>query len=115
MREDASWWSKWTYAYASPLIHSAVTEEICFEQYGDLPDYLKVKYEIKKLEDSMEYYLKKDPDSKNSVIKAVWDINKWWFLIFILGRLVETVCQMSTPVLIKELAEYLEADKPPEY
>ena len=92
-----------------------MTEEICFEQYGDLPDYLKVKYEIKKLEDSMEYYLKKDPDSKNSVIKAVWDINKWWFLIFILGRLVETVCQMSTPVLIKELAEYLEADKPPEY
>ena len=42
MREDAKWWEKMTFEYARPLLTTSMKEEICFEQYGNCPEDLKV-------------------------------------------------------------------------
>ena len=60
MREEASWLSKIFFSYAEPLLYSSLKEKICFEQYGLLPEHLKVKYEVDKLQANMDYYVKKD-------------------------------------------------------
>ena len=60
MREEASWLSKFLFSYAEPLLYSSLKERISFEQYGLLPEHLKVKYEVDKLQANMDYYVKKD-------------------------------------------------------
>ena len=42
MRGDAKWWEKMTFEYARPLLTTSMKEEICFEQYGNCPEDLKV-------------------------------------------------------------------------
>ena len=61
MREGKSFLEILFYSYAKPLIESSMTQQIKFEQYGDLPDRLKIKYEEEKLEASIKSYIKKNP------------------------------------------------------
>ena len=60
MRENQSFWSKLTYAYAKPLLDSSMEQQIKFEQYGELPDRLKICHEAKQLESHIGYYHEKD-------------------------------------------------------
>ena len=50
MRENESFFSKFTFSYAKPLMVSSMTQQIQFEQYGNLPDRLKICYEADLLE-----------------------------------------------------------------
>ena len=56
MRQDASLWDKITYSYAKPLLDSSLTQQIRFEQYGDLPEDLKICHEAKLLEEHIHSY-----------------------------------------------------------
>ena len=49
MREESSLWDKLVFNYAKPLLDSSMKERICFEQYGVLPDKLKIDHEIDKV------------------------------------------------------------------
>ena len=60
MRENASLWSKLTFGYAKPLLDSSMKQQIRFEQYGELPDRLKICHEAQELETHINYYWKKD-------------------------------------------------------
>ena len=51
MREDASLWSKIVFGYAKPLLDSSLIQQIRFEQYGELPERLKICHEAKLLEE----------------------------------------------------------------
>ena len=53
MRENASFFEILFYTYPKPLLDSALTQQIRFEQYGDLPDRLKICYEEEKIEKSI--------------------------------------------------------------
>ena len=53
MREDATFFEKVFYSYARPLLESSMTQEIKFEQYGELPDRLKICYESEYLESNI--------------------------------------------------------------
>ena len=53
MREDASFCSKLFFSYAWPLLETSMESRICFEQYGDLPEGLKICHEEKKIESSI--------------------------------------------------------------
>ena len=46
MREDASLFSKMTFSYPKPLLDQAMKGEICFEQYGELSEDLKIKEKV---------------------------------------------------------------------
>jgi hypothetical protein len=115
MRQDASLLSKLTFSYPKPLLDTAMKGNICFEQYGNLPENEKIKHFVTKLEDNMQYYLKKDPESKNSVIKAIFATNGWMFFLFVVGKLILTVLELAIPVLMKEFITFMEEDNPPEY
>ena len=53
MREDASFLSQLFFSYAWPLLECSMESRICFEQYGDLPDHLKIEHEEKRIEESI--------------------------------------------------------------
>jgi len=50
MRENASFLDTLFFSYAKPLLDSSMTQQIRFEQYGELPDRLKIEYEEEKIE-----------------------------------------------------------------
>ena len=50
MRENASFFDILFYRYAWPLVKSSTTQQIRFEQYGELPERLLIKHEEKHIE-----------------------------------------------------------------
>ena len=115
MRADASWLSQVLYSYPGPLMDAAKKEEIAFEQYGELDPNLEIHHESKKLEDNMNFYIKSEPNSKNSVIKAIFASNSKQFVAFVFCKLVLSSCDVYTPYLISELVKYIEEENTPEY
>lgn len=61
MREDATLVDKLFYSYAYPLMKSSMTEEVVFEQYGDLPDRLRIVHEERLIEQRIRHYIARDP------------------------------------------------------
>ena len=61
MRENASFLDTLFYRYAWPLLESAQIERVCIEQYGDLPDRLRVEHEEKLISEHVQYFIKKNP------------------------------------------------------
>lgn len=57
MRQEAGLLSKLTFSYPKPLLDLAMKADICFEQYGELPEDLKVKHKVEALESHMQYYV----------------------------------------------------------
>jgi len=49
MREEASFIDTVLFRYAWPLLESSMTQQIKFEQYGEIPDRLKICHEMKHL------------------------------------------------------------------
>lgn len=58
MRHDASFLSKLFYCYPWKLIKSSLTQKVRFEQYGELPEELKIKHEEQKVEENIQYFIK---------------------------------------------------------
>ena len=71
MRDDASFLSKLFFSYAWPLLECSMESRICFEQYGDLPEHLKIEHEEKKIEASIQHYIKKDPQDRFAFMKGL--------------------------------------------
>ena len=61
MREGKGFFDILFFNYAKPLLDSALTQQIRFEQYGDLPDRLLIKTEEEKIEASIQKYIAKNP------------------------------------------------------
>ena len=110
MREDASWYERALFSYAQPLLYSSMKEQITFDQYGVMPEHLKIKYEVAKLEANIDYYVKKDTKDTNGVIKGVAATMKERLAAFLLAKVVLCVCGISVPVLMAKFVEYVEND-----
>ena len=110
MRQEASIWEKLFFTYAKPLLNSSMKERICFEQYGELPEHLKIEHELKKVEARIEHFMTKEPNSKYSVLKAVIDANKWKYGGFILMNFGISFLEMLVPPLLGDFIEYIEED-----
>ena len=41
-----------------------------------MPEHLKIKYEVKKVQENIDFYMKKDKDDKFAVFKGVIATNK---------------------------------------
>ena len=99
MRGDAKWWEKMTFEYARPLLETSMKENICFEQYGNCPDDLKVMGTTQELEDNIKYYSDKDPESKQSIIKALAASQGRMFMLICAVRMLLTALDMAIPIL----------------
>ena len=108
MRANASFWDKMTFEYARPLMKTAMEEEICFEQYGNCPEELKVLGTCKELEENIKYYSDKEPESKNSIIKALAATQGKMFALICAVKLLLTAMDMAIPVLQTVIIEYLQ-------
>ena len=82
MREEATFFEKLFYSYARPLLESSMTQQIKFEQYGELPDRLKICYEAEYLEENIQHYFKQNPQDKYAFMKGILRANKWHFAKF---------------------------------
>ena len=82
-------------------------ERICFEQYGVLPEKLKIDYEIAKVSERIYQNMRENPDSKSSVLKGMIQANKWKYVIFIFARFAISFLEMMVPPLLGELIEYI--------
>ena len=71
MREEASLLSKIFFSYPKPLLDAAIGERITFDQYGELPDHLKIENEVEKMEKTINYYVEKDPNDDKAVFKGI--------------------------------------------
>ena len=69
--------------------------EICFEQYGNCPDELKVLGTTKELEDNIKHYSEANPELKTSIIKALAATQGKMFLIICAVKLVLSILEMS--------------------
>ena len=83
MREEASFFSRLFMNYAKPLLESSQTQQIRFEQYGELPDRLKICHEQKLLEEHINHFTKKNPKDKYAFLKGIMTAKKWKFLLFV--------------------------------
>ena len=110
MREESSLWDKIVFNYVKPLLDISMKERICFEQYGVLPDKLKIDHEIAKVEQKINYHMKKQPDSKYNVLKGMLEANKWKYTLFIFSRFGISILNLMIPLLLGELIEYIEED-----
>ena len=110
MREDAPWYNKIFFSYAEPLLYSAMKEKLSFEQYGVMPEHLKIKYEIPRLEENLNYYVKKDPKDKYGVFKGVLNTHKQRFAIFLSAKLMLCIIGLYVPILMASFIEYLERE-----
>ena len=91
MRENASFFDILFYNYAKPLLDSSMTQQIKFEQYGELPDRLKIQYEEEKIESEIQHYIKKDPNDRMAFMKGLVSANKWNLSKFMIVRMVLNV------------------------
>ena len=91
MREDATFFEKVFYSYARPLLESSMTQQIKFEQYGELPDRLKICHEAKHIESSIQHYIQKDPNDRYAFLKGIFRANKWHFMKFCAVRFTLTM------------------------
>ena len=110
MREEASWLSKFFFAYPKPLLYSSLTEKISFEQYGVLPEHLKIKYEVKKLQENIDFYVKKDPKDELAVFRGVLVTNKQRYMIFLAAKMLLCSIGLYVPILMKQFIDYIESD-----
>ena len=91
MREGRSFFDILFYNYAKPLLTSAMTQQIRFEQYGELPERLMIKHEEALIEASIQKYIKKDPNDRLAFMKGLLDTNKWKFAKFFVVRCIMTM------------------------
>ena len=108
MREGASFWDKLFYSYAKPLLDSSLTQDIRFEQYGELPDRLKIKHEEEKIESKIKHYIKKDPNDRLAFMKGLFDANKWNFAKFMIVRLCLNVQEFIFPWILTEMLDWIQ-------
>lgn len=100
MRENASFWSKLTFGYAKPLLDSSMKQQIQFEQYGELPDRLKICHEAKLLEDQIGYYHEKDNYDQYAFMKGMISVNRWKFFKFYAVRCALMFDDLYQPLLL---------------
>ena len=99
MRENASFLDTLLFRYAKPLLDSSMTQRITFEQYGELPDRLKICYEQERLKEHINYYIEKNPEDKYAFMKGLIGANKWKLALFVFVRFCLSLQQFINPIL----------------
>ena len=88
MREGVGFFDKLFCNYAKPLLDSAKTQQLRYEQLGELPEHLKIEHMERKIEACIQSCIKKDPNDQMAFLKGLFQANKWKFIKFVIARFV---------------------------
>ena len=108
MRENASFIDKLFYRYSWPLLKSSMTQQIRFEQYGELPERLQIKHEEKLIEENIKHYIKKDPQDRFSFMKGLIATNKQNFIKFSIVRLCLQIDDFFIPWVMTQTLDWIQ-------
>ena len=108
IRENASFWSKFTYSYIEPLLDSCLIQPICFEQYGILPERLRICHEEKKYEESIRRYEQKGKSDKFAFMKGILYANRWKLPKFFAIRIVLMINDLLNPLLLVSFITWIQ-------
>ena len=112
MRENESFFSKLFFSYAKPLLDSSMTQRIRFEQYGELPDRLKIKDYADDIEKEINQHLSKNPDDKYALLRGVYTKVKTRFYLFSALRVFFAVTHTLRIFLMKKLIDWVTNETP---
>ena len=89
-----------------------MTQRISFEQYGVIPERMKVCYEAEKLESNIKYFTEKNPKDKYAFMKGIFHTNKWKFAKFILVRSMLCFGEVVNPLLMVSFLDWIQNTAP---
>lgn len=115
MRENTTFFEKLFYSYARPLLESSMTQQIKFEQYGELPDRLKICHEAKHIESNIQHYMQKNSNDRYAFLKGIFRANYKHFIKFCAIRFTLTTQDVIRPLLMVNYINWLmssEVDTP---
>ena len=82
-------------------------QQIKFEQYGELPDRLKICHDSAKLEKRIKQYWQKDNDDKYAFMKGMLSVYKWKFAKFYAVRMALMLDDVYQPLLLVTLISWI--------
>ena len=65
---------------------------------------------MEKLEENLDYYIKKDPSDDKAVLRAVLARNKTKFFLSTAGKLVQSLMDLYTITLVQEFMKFIELE-----
>lgn len=109
MRENASFWDKLFYRYPWPLLKSSMSQQIRFEQYGELPERLQIKHEEKHIEENIRHYINKNGQDRFAFVKGLVAANKYHFAKFAIVRVLLQIDDIVLPFLVAKLLDWVQS------
>jgi len=100
---------KITYSYAWPLIESSLRQQVRFEQYGELPDRLKIKHEEKRIEEEIQRFIKRDPNDRLAFMKGLLSANRWSLSKFLVVRLLLEAKEVALPLMLSVMIDWIQS------
>ena len=112
MRENTSFFEKVFYRYPWPLLKSSMSQKIRFEQLGELPEHMKIKHEEKRIEEHIQYYIRKDGEDRLAFMKGLISANKSSLIKFGVVRLLLQFDDVVVPFLIARVLAWIQRTEP---
>ena len=92
-----------------------MTQRISFEQYGVIPERMKVCYEAENLESNIKHFTEKNPKDKYAFAKGILNYNKWKFAKFVLIRTMLCFGEVVNPLLMVSFLDWIQSTAPDTY
>ena len=92
-----------------------MTQRISFEQYGEIPERMKVSHEAEKLEANIKHFTDKNPKDKYAFAKGILSTNKWKFSKFVLIRTMLCCGEVFNPLLMVSFLDWVQNTAPDTY
>ena len=72
MGEGATLFERLKFSYTEPIFESCMKQRLQFEQFGKIPEHMKIQHLMKAFDEGIEYYTKRDPEDKYAFIKGTF-------------------------------------------
>ena len=92
-----------------------MTQRISFEQYGEIPERMKVCYEAENLEKNIKYFTEKNPKDKYAFAKGIFYTNRWKFSKFVFIRFLQSLTEVVDPLLMVFFIDWIQDTAPDTY
>ena len=89
-----------------------MTQRISFEQYGYIPERMKVCHEAEKLESNIKHFTDKNPKDKYAFAKGIFYTNRWKFSKFVLIRSMLCFGEVVNPLLMVSFLDWVQDTTP---
>ena len=116
-REDVSFFDRFFYNYAKPMLdYAAAGKFIDNDMYGDIPDSKRIYHMINDIEKNAKFFKDENPKDKYAMLKGILYSQRWQFATFVWFRfLVALVGEVIQPIGIVKFIEWVQDPAPDDY